>query len=188
MKKSVRNFLCFFNALALTIAFYGCAHNKGVVKRTRVPVQHEKIFLMPIENNSGVESLEGWPGESAYQHILMRSFQTIHEDLLIEFRRCEKYGLYEMTDDSLQATVYVKTTLKGHTITSDTLKIPVSVEVFNTATNDKHSFVLNAYTPIPPQDPDRSSFNNLGLLFACFRRNFPCRRLVSEFYPGKEEK
>lgn len=169
----------------LTLFLSGCAVNKGTVKRLTVPAKHEKVFLSPLVNNSAVEVLEGWPQDSAQKSILLGYFAEIHEDLFIEFRRCEKYGLYEVVTDSLEATVHVTVKLSPHTFESDTLKIPLEIFVIHSPLRERLSYELTASGTFQRSGNgnNKPPYHYIGLMLSDLKHTFPYRKVVSYFYP-----
>ncbi|MBD3319826.1 MAG: hypothetical protein GF350_01890 [Chitinivibrionales bacterium] len=174
--------------LAALVVMTGCAAKNKTAARLTIPAQHEKIFLKTLDNKAAIEAVGGWPGNESEQKILSALFTQIHEKLEIEFRRCEKYGLYELTQDPLEATLYVTVTLEGHSFVSNTLKIPVTVTVYHAARNKRFSFSLSALAHAPDSEVSGSDFHTLGLLLGNLHRNFPYKKIVSFFYPAESYK
>jgi hypothetical protein len=147
-----------------------------------VPAENERLWLAPLVNTTRVEDLEGWPRDSLEKSILVRHFAAIRDKLLSEFRRCEKYGLYKMTDDSAGATMRLFITLDGYTKAKDTLTMPIDLHVASLTHTAGYDFTFFARAGGVTRKPGANPFHYAGDLTAELCSSFPYRDIVYRFY------
>lgn len=147
-----------------------------------IPVEHQKIYVMPVRDKMSIEKFEGFPEESARAQIVKKPFSTLRENILIEVRRCEKFGAYTTTSDSTAASVLITPTLGPHTYLSDTLSIPLQFDVF--FRDGKRRFVreiTHSVTYHWDTEP-KSTYHLLGTLTSEYVRTFPYDTLSAALY------
>jgi hypothetical protein len=181
--------LLFISLLSLGAALFFCTpapHETAEATPASVPAENERLWLAPIFNNTRVEDLEGWPRDSLEKSILLRHFDAIRDKLLSELRRCEKYGLYKMVDDSAGATMHLFITLDGYTKAKDTLTMPIDLHVASHSNTAGYDFTFYARAGGVTRKPGASPFHYAGDLTAELCSSFPYRDIVYHFYsPAK---
>jgi hypothetical protein len=154
----------------------------GDAKQVYIPAENQRLWLAPIVNKTRVEDLQGWPRDSLEKAILLRRFDDIGQRLLSEFRRCEKYGLYTMADDSGSATMRIFVTLDGYTRTKDTLTLPVFIHVEFPSRNKVYDFTFYPAAGGVTGKKGSGGFHYAGDLVAELCASFPYRQAVYRFY------
>lgn len=147
-----------------------------------IPVEHERLYLAPLKNDVSLENLDFWPQEPSKQKILLKNISDIWKKLKSEFKRCEKFGLYKMVDDTEHPTVRISVTLIS-VEESDSLSIPVRLEVERLPDGHHSIYTVPAYASVPVSKKDSEPFSYANRLFSDYRRNFPYIHIVSFFYP-----
>ncbi len=152
---------------------------------TVISLGNEKVYLSPIVDSSSLQSLEGWPKDSQTARLLLSHFDELHDNLIAEFRRCEKFGYYEMVDDSAAATVRIQLVTLPYSFVKDTLTIPVRVEIHHRTGIDTFTRTVRASGIYRPASKPESPLAYVDNLLADYRRYFPYRTLVALFYPPR---
>jgi hypothetical protein len=147
-----------------------------------INVENQRIWLSPLVNSSRLEDLLGWPRDSLQKALLCRRFDALHERLLSEFRRCEKYGLYTMVDDSAEATMLVSVKLCGYNRSGDSLAVPVSVHLEIPSQNKTFDYSSNAMAGGAEITPGKNEFHYAADIAAELITSFPFRQIVYRFY------
>jgi hypothetical protein len=158
----------------------------GRADETFISTVNEKIWLAPLIDLSGIPRLSGWSADTVQHAILARQFDDIRSRLLAEFRRCEKYGHYQMVHDSLQSTIRVFTILGQGIFLRDTLCIPITVSVTSPLDGQGWNFRHEVRASAPVADKERNPFHYSGLLMVELCNSFPCRQIVYPFYKEKK--
>lgn len=148
-----------------------------------VSVSGEKIFICPIIDSSSLEKFEGWPSEKTDQALLLKNYQRMYRTMVVEFRRGEKYGLYEMAEDSTRATTMVSFAIQSYSFKKDTLTLPVRMTVRQKTDKKIHAEIFTGYGIYRAHSKPKSPFHYIDNLLADFRRNFPYKRAVGVFCP-----
>jgi len=81
------------------IALGACTVHAKTGTAAMVSLANEKVLLSPLVDSSSLQTLSGWPKDSATRSLLLVHFRELHDALVAEFRRCEKYGYFEVVDD-----------------------------------------------------------------------------------------
>ena len=149
--------------------------------QSSVPAENERLWIAPFINKTRLEDLEGWPRDSLERSILRRHVDGIGKKLLSEFRRCEKYGLYKMVDDSSSATMRLLVTLDGYTRTKDTLTVPVLLHVASRSNPRVYDFIFYPCAGGVTDKNGSSPFHYAGDLVAELCSSFPYREIVYHF-------
>ena len=150
-----------------------------------VSLANEKVLVGGLTDSSALQTLDGWPADPATQKLLLSHFDELRRSLIAEFRRCEKFGYYEVVDDSAAASVRILITLRPHSFVKDTLGIPVRIELRHRVGIDTYSNSVSAFGIYKAQSKPRSPLHYLDNLLADYRRSFPYRKLVALFYPAR---
>jgi hypothetical protein len=145
------------------------------------PVMNEKIFLYPVQDSTSLELFEGWPSEKPIQDILLRHFRQVDAALLFTMRQHEKYGLYELVEDSLLASVRVCFVVGKFTSTKDALTFPVRMTVKRYTDNTSRSFSFEAVGMYRAKSRPKSQIHYINLLLSDFRRHFPYDKISGVF-------
>ena len=147
-----------------------------------IPSVNERIWVAPLIDKCELEQLPGRPRDSVEKSILKRQFDEISVNLLAEFRRCEKFGLYQTVDDSLRATMRVFVTLFPGTLTRDTLTLPVTLHVESKPASKRYDATFYAVAPVPATERETNPFHYAGILQGELCTSFPYRKIVYLFY------
>jgi hypothetical protein len=170
-------------ALCFGIVVCGCipAMRQGK-SNAAFPVVNEKIFLYPVADSSSLELFKGWPSEKPLQEILLRHFRKLDAALLFEFRKREKYGLYEIVEDSLRSSVRVAFVVGKFRADKDELAFPVRMTVRRLSDNAARAFSFESSGMYRAKSRPKSDVHYLDLLLADFRRHFPFQKAAGIFY------
>jgi hypothetical protein len=152
------------------------------------PVKSERLFLCPITDSSALGAIDGWPADSHTRTILTTNFITLHNNLFVELRRCEKFGLYEMSDDSVRAGIRVSITLLPCAVRGDSLLVPVRISASNPIAHSAYDTLISASGVYRAKSPAKSRLHFLNALVADFRRTFPVETVARLFYPTRGAK
>jgi hypothetical protein len=169
-------FLVLYCLFSATIAF--CRPRPAAV----VSLANEKVFICPFVDSSSLQTFEGWPKAPLSQKLLSRHFADCYKNLFAEFRRCEKFGFYEMAEDSSVATVRLRLTVRPYSNSKDTLRLPVRIELAHTTGLDTYTNTIDAVGIYRVKSKPKSPFHKLDYLLADFRRHFPYARVAALFY------
>lgn len=150
-----------------------------------IPVAGEKIFVGPPLDSSNINGLEGWPHDKSSQELLLINYRTLYKNLLVEFRRSEKFGLYEIVDDSLAATTVISPVLTRCSLNKDTLTLPVCLTVKQRGPKKVVTWTVPARGVYRAHSKPKSPVHFLDALLADFCRTFPYKSAVGAFYPSK---
>ena len=171
--------------LCCCIAISGCVSLLQEAHRgAAVPVSGEKIFMCPIIDSSSLDKFEGWPSEKPLQMLLQKNYQQMYHTMFVEFRRGEKYGLYEMVEDSSQSTVFISFVIQHYSFKKDTLTLPVRLSIRQGSVKKNFPELFTAYGIYKAQSRPKSPFHYINILLADFCRDFPYKRVVSVFSPS----
>jgi hypothetical protein len=151
-----------------------------------VSIAAQKVYICPLKDSSMLSSFEGWPKEESSQKLLTSHFDNVYKNLFAEFKRCEKYGFYEMVEDSIKATVNLIFTIKQYNYQKDSLFLPVRIELKHKSGIDTYTNTIIAYGIYKPKSKPKSQFHYLNHLLADYRRNFPYKKIASLFYPPQQ--
>ena len=170
--------------LIVLACFCSCiAVNRNVSEGTAtIPVEHERLYLAPLQNDISLENLRFWPQDPDKQKILLKNFSSIWEKLKREFKRCEKFGLYKMVEDTEHPTVRISVTLISAE-EGDTLFIPVRLEIERLSDRHHSIYTVPANATAAVSKKEKNPFGYMNKLFSNYRRNFPYIQIVSFFYP-----
>lgn len=147
-----------------------------------VSLANEKVFINPFADSSGLQTFDGWPKDPSSQKLLSHHFLDCYKNLFAEFKRCEKFGFYEMVEDSSAATVRIRLTVRPYSFAKDTLRFPVRIELRHTTGLDTYSNTIEATGVYRAKSKPKSPFHKLDYLLADFRRHFPYAAFAALFY------
>jgi len=150
-----------------------------------ISVAEERLSLSPLISEARLEELPNWPNDPEQQKILMRNLNDIWGEILAEFRRCQKYGLYTMVEDNDNPTFRISVILATIEFKDDTLLLPVRLQAERLRDDQRFSYTLPALASAGPQPDAKSSFHYYGQLLSRYRRDFPVKDIVSFFYRHK---
>lgn len=166
-------------------AFLSCSPapgGNGAPTARFVQAAGERIWIAPLVNKSNVERIPTWPRDSNEQGVLLKEFSAIADKFAAELRRCEKYGLYTVIDDSSRATVFINLTFGHARQVMDSLSMTVFMHVAAPAAGKEYDFEFQNRAVVAsgsaPQDP----FRYTALLLAEYRSLFPAREMAYIFY------
>ncbi len=151
------------------------------VHEAAFPVINDRLFLYPVIDSSSIDSMEGWPTDKPLQDLLRRNFRKMDNTLFAEFRRCEKYGLYELTDDSGGSNVRVSFVIGRFRLNKDTLSFPLRMTAWNPANNKDYSLTIDGRGLYRAKSAPKSPFHYLDVILADARRYFPYHKLSGVF-------
>jgi hypothetical protein len=152
------------------------------------PVINEKIFLYPVIDSSSLQDFEGWPADKSLQDILRKHFRKLDLALLAHFRQREKYGLYEIVEDSLLSSVRIVFSIGKFQFKKDAMTFPVSMKALRLTDKTERSFSFSAVGRYRAKSRPKSQVHYLDILLSDFRRNFPFEKMSSVFYRPENRK
>jgi len=147
-----------------------------------VSLANEKVYINQFVDSSSLGSFDGWPKDSASQKLLSVHFRDCWKNLFAEFKRCEKFGFYEMVEDSSAATVRIRLIVRRYSSSKDTLRFPVRIELHHAAGLDTYTNTIEAAGVYRVKSKPKSPFHRLDYLLADFRRHFPYAKVTALFY------
>ena len=151
-----------------------------------VSLANEKVYINPFVDSSSLLTFEGWPKEPSSQKLLAHHFQDCCKNLFAEFKRCEKFGFYEMVEDSSAATVRILATIRPCSLAKDTLRVPVRIELRHATGLDTYDTTIGGTGVYRAKSKPKSQFHKLDYLLADFRRHFPYARVTALFFAPRE--
>jgi len=171
-------------------AMFSCSpapHEKKAPDTVQKGVNAEsaRIWLAPIINNSDIASIEGWPNDTVEREVLMRHFDKIEAKLLAELRRCEKYGLYTVVNDSAAATMTVTVSFEGFTRDYDTVTIPVKVRVESTGSEGSSIYDFKPTALAQREVRQENPFHYVGMILKNYANGFPYGKIARLFYTAQ---
>lgn len=170
--------------VTVTLLFFFCIRQQTKVEPSIIPAAFERLYLAPIISDAELEHIEGWPEDAATKQALVKNITEIRQKLKEEFVKYEKYGYYEMVDDtSNYPTMRISVTLMKATLHNDTLRMPVNLQVERIPDGQNFVFSMPAFSTAPKSG---NSDNYLGILLLNYKRKFPYKELVSFFYPNQQ--
>lgn len=170
--------LTFVALISLFCSSCNRIHVKEKVAAT-IPVAHERLYLAPLVSEAVMEKIPGWPQDPEQQEVLLQSLNGIWNKLKAEFHRCEKKGLYEMTEDSENPTMRISVIITSVELYGDTLSMPVRLEAERIPDGQHFIYTIPAYSHSQGQ---QNQFHHIGLLLLNYKRTFPYKLIVSFFY------
>jgi len=159
-----------------------CANHLATNKPHIIEVKHQSINLQPISGLHRLELHELWPANKTERDFLLEQFDQVWKNLLAEFRRCEKYGLYTIVDSTGSSTVTITPGIVSMKIRNDTLHIPMEIKTYNTSEKRSAAVTIDAFGVCPTDTTSNILLQKLGKAFADYRRRFPYKNIVSLFY------
>lgn len=168
-------------------AFSGCLPPPKIetFAEAAISVSQERLSLSPLISEARLQDLPNWPDDPKQQKILMHNLNDIWVELLSEFRRCQKFGLYSMVEDNDNPTFRISIILATIELQNDTLLLPVRLQAERLRDDQRFVYTLPAQASAGPPPDKSASFHYYGLLLSRYRRNFPIRDIVSFFYRHK---
>jgi hypothetical protein len=154
----------------------------SIARRPAFPVANEKVYLYPAIDSSLLSRFSGWPSEASLQAPLRRALRKLDSNLSVEFRRCEKYGLYELVDDSLSAGVRVTPVIGQYQFKKDTLEMPVQMTLRNKMRKTAYLVSMTGRGIYRAKTTPKSPYHYIAILLADFCRTFPYERAAEVFY------
>jgi hypothetical protein len=148
-----------------------------------VSLANEKVFISQIADSSSLSTFEGFPKEKSSQEFLTVHFRELYKNLFAEFKRCEKFGYFEMVEDSVAATVRLQLTIRPYSFQKDTLTLPVRIELRHRTGLDTYTNTVQAWGVYRSKNKPKSPLHYLDNLLADYRRHFPYRKCAAFFYP-----
>lgn len=152
-----------------------------------IPVVEERLSLSPLISEATMNDLAYWPTAPEQQKILLENLNIIWQNVLAEFRRCEKLGLYTMVDDNDNPTYRISLTLTSLELKNNTLYMPVRMQAERLRDDKRFIYTLPAKASEKSTLNPQRAFHYYGLLLGEYRRRFPAHDIVSFFYPHIEQ-
>lgn len=169
--------------VSIFMFFCGCIPQLRQQKRTAAfPVMNEKIYLHAVVDSSSLELFDGWPREKPLQDLLLGQLRKLDGALLAHFRQREKYGLYEIVEDSMLSSVRVTFVVGRFECKTDEITFPVRMTVRRQTDTAGRSFSASAVGKYRAKSRPKSDLHYIDILLADFRRNFPFELFSGVFY------
>lgn len=174
--------------ISLFLLLFSCASNLATKRPAAIEVKHENICLQPIKGLEKLESSEYWPDSIWQGKLLIENMQQMWKNLLGEFRRCEKYGLYTMVDSTASSTVDITPEVIYSRIKKDTLFVSIGIKTYHKESKRSSTMSVDAYGLFKNDVKEAVTIQDLVSVFTDFRRRFPYGKVVSAYYSGSSEK
>lgn len=184
MKTTLRIAFSAFCAIALFCS--PAPHKNDDFANKGVPAINARIWLAPLVNTSNIASIEGWPDDSLQQTIIMRRFDKIQARLFSELRRCEKYGLYTMVEDSNEASMTITVTLMPFSRDHDTVTIPAEVKIRSTVPPVDYTCKFSPRAPAFREMREKNPFHYVGLIMMNYVNEFPFKPIAHLLYRSEK--
>ena len=168
--------------------FLVCASHLATKSSDVIAVKHQNLYLQPISGLDKLALLEEWPADKNQGTFLLEQFSFLNKNLLAEFRRCEKYGLYTMVDSTGSSTVTVTPELSSPRIRNDTLHLPMILKAYNKSEKRVGTVTISAFGLCPVDSTGTIPLQKLGKALADYRRRFPYKKIVALFYAAENSK
>ena len=160
-----------------------------VQKEPFFKTENKSIAVYSIKNRDKItpKKVCNTCDSSMLSDIIKNEITLLNKSLISEFRRCAKFGIYTVVDTTLPHSLSVKLIFSEARIISDTLLIPFSVTTTETNTKRKIIKDYRHFVIIPKYEKatDRSDFYSISRAIAEYRKTFPIKKIVSNFYPEK---
>ena len=175
--------------LAVALVLLQCtSHTRKHSGEPIIPVTYERVLLSPIISEADLEQFPGWPQDPKSQKVLLKQITQIWSRLHAEFLHKEKLGQYTMVSEAGGPSVRISIKLLPYEYSQDTFRMPVRMQAHFLPDGKNFIYTIPAAGSIGTADSGgRTSFHNIGLLLADYRRNFPYKAIVSFYYPHEEE-
>lgn len=150
-----------------------------------IKANFHKIYLMPIANIQELSTIDWWPRGKDKSRILNHYISQLYRNLLAEFRKSEKYGLFTMVDSTASSSITVSLHIQSWEMAHDTLVVKFLLDTYYPATGKLISVTVNSFGVVPPLDtnavPVYDTLQVLGVTFADLVRHFPYTSVVTPF-------
>ncbi len=172
---------CIVSAVCIAAVGNGCV--VATKLHRSLDIAHEKVFLFPLADSTGlfasVQEGAGYDALRDDQVALKKNLDTV---LLIEMRRCEKFGYYQMVDDSSSASVHMQLLLKQPQYKRDSLFVVVECSVQRKGVGVTDTFTVVASCLIPRKQNSDSREISTGKNIISFVYYFPAKKIAGHFY------
>lgn len=168
--------------LMATVLFSCTAHLVNRNSSSAVQIQYQKVFLKPIEGISCITESRFWPDTLCEKAMVSDNMNQLWKNLLSEFRRCEKYGLYTMVDSMESYSVEVSVKLISAVLQGDTLSIPLNVTIENKVFSQNNTYQIPAHGICYPYTDTMPACYRIGSGISDYKRCFPYQEIVSKIY------
>ena len=170
-------------AATLCLILCGCIPlTRSIQKRAAFQAMNEKIFIYPLIDSSSLDSLQEWPDEKNFQEQLKNVLKKFDAGMAVEFRRNEKYGLYEMVDDSSASDIRITFIMEKCQLKKDTLLLPIQMKVNQSAFGKNYILQINAFGIYRAKSAPESQIHYLYIILSDFCRNFPYNKAAGVFF------
>jgi hypothetical protein len=167
-----------------------CSNTHLVKKNTSaslVKVHYQKIYLNPVNVNNALLFDAALQKEHCITKMVTDNLAEVGKNLLAEFRRCEKYGLYSMVDSMDSYSLEVTLTFDRIDLHNDTITIPATIMIRDKISQHKQSFrIITSGVSVSYPDSTTRCYR-FGSAISDLRRRFPCREIVTRFYSSGEQ-
>ncbi len=183
MKKGILPVWCVFT---VSLFFPRCS-SPPPLNTAEIPVEHEKLYIAPVDGLEMLVEYPHWPLAVDSMIILLEEVEKLRENLVAEFHKNEKYGLYALVDSAQGPTVFVNFEIITLHITDESFYMPIRLKVHDKA-HDKRYYKkfeprisLTTDSLLREADPFRKAVYGL----AEYRRSFPYDTVVQLFCSPK---
>ncbi|MBD3318146.1 MAG: hypothetical protein GF344_20375 [Chitinivibrionales bacterium] len=172
-------------ATALLVGRANCSSPPPKTQPASINVEHEKLFIASIGGKENLKAYPGWPTNERVRELLLDNVRQVRANLIGEFMRCRKYGLYSVVDSHHAPTVRIELTMDSLTRRGDTLFAPMTAHIHIAASRRTIKKSLEGVGVAPAGNATNSTdLHWLGHVLADYRRRFPYHRFVAAFYPS----
>lgn len=161
----------------------------GSSKPPHIPIdtKNRTISLYSLKGVSNVRNSPICDSCKSNKHFIKMvndEIKLIKKRFLSELRRCEKFGLYTVTDSIYPHEISVTLEFLETFISKDTLYIPVKITTNDLNSRQKEIQQLNLFTIIPEYDlkNEKSHLYAAGRALLNYRNSFPSDIIVRKIY------
>jgi hypothetical protein len=116
----------------------------------------------------------------------LRRFDKIEAKILSELRRCEKYGLYTMVDDSSEASMTITVKLTPFSRDHDTVTIPAEIKIHSRVPPTLYNYKFSPRAMAFRDMREKSPFHYVGLIMMNYVNEFPYKPIVHLLYRSEK--
>jgi hypothetical protein len=187
MTKNKLSLTVLFIMVAAMLVLSGCIpHTRLINRRAAFPAMNEKIYVHQVKDSSSLNEFDGWPKENVLIDKITSLMKKFDSNALVEFRRDEKYGMYETSEDSLLAGIQIYFTIQHYKFKKDTLLLPVMMTIKQPSAFRSYKLLINAYGIYRVKSAPESKFHYIYLVLSDFCRYFPYDKAAGVLFNPEE--
>ena len=169
-------------ALILTILAFlsGCGPKESL---EGIPVGGAVIKILPIQDNSSISYIDGFPKDTMQRGILIAVIDSIGSDIRNEIARYGRDAGFRIVQGDEFSNLDVEIEFLRAKYTPDKLTVPVKVNIQSMVRNKNYVRKYTANAVYQFKDTQNDQFYYWGAMLGELRRNFPAREIGELFKP-----